>query len=179
MPLKVHLIIVIPRSPTEQKKLFHRSGPISWKLLPSAGRAVSVYGSGKGFILKIHDNLGFKFRSSHFNGAGTVKNDTLCMDATESKIVVAGYNSQKVWVFSMEEEDASSLTIVPDFLAKMSQLTRPRTKNLVTKLTKFIAATGGVTKVQMHSDNERLAVLLPHSQSVEIWNIQLVTRLHR
>jgi len=167
------------RSPTEQKKLFHRSGPISWKLLPSAGRAVSVYGSGKGFILKIHDNLGFKFRSSHFNGAGTVKNDTLCMDATESKIVVAGYNSQKVWVFSMEEEDASSLTIVPDFLAKMSQLTRPRTKNLVTKLTKFIAATGGVTKVQMHSDNERLAVLLPHSQSVEIWNIQLVTRLHR
>jgi len=162
-----------------QKKLFHRSGPISWKLLPSAGRAISVYGSGKGFILKIHDNLGFKFRSSHFNSAGTVKNDTLCMDATESKIVVAGYNSQKVWVFSMEEEDVSSLTIVPDFLAKMSQLTRPRTKNLVTKLTKFIAATGGVTKVQMHSDNDRLAVLLPHSQSVEIWNIQLVTRLHR
>jgi WD40 repeat protein len=166
------------RSPTEQKKLFHRSGPINWKLLPS-GRAVSVYGSGKGFILKIHDNLGFKFRSSHFNGAGTVKNDTLCMDATESKIVVAGYTSQKVWVFCMEEEDTSSLTMVPDFLVKMSQLTRPRTKNLVTKLTKFIAATGGVTKVQMHSDNERLAVLLPHSQSVEIWNIQLVTRLHR
>jgi len=166
------------RSPTEQKKLFHRSGPINWKLLPS-GRAVSVYGSGKGFILKIHDNLGFKFRSSHFNGAGTVKNDTLCMDSTESKIVVAGYTSQKVWVFSMEEEDVSSLTIVPDFLVKMSQLTRPRTKNLVTKLTKFIAATGGVTKVQIHTDNDRLAVLLPHSQSVEIWNIQLVTRLHR
>ena len=101
------------------------------------------------------------------------------MDATESKIVVAGYTSQKVWVFGMEEEDTNSLTMVPDFLVKMSQLTRPRSKNLVTKLTKFIAATGGVTKVQIHSDNDRLAVLLPHSQSVEIWNIQLVTRLHR
>jgi len=166
------------RSPSEQKKLFHRSGPINWKLL-SSGRAISVYSSGKGFILKIHDNLGFKFRSSHFNCAGTVKNDTLCMDATESKIVVAGYTSQKVWVFCMEEEDTNSLTMVPDFLVKMSQLTRPRSKNLVTKLTKFIAATGGVTKVQIHSDNDRLAVLLPHSQSVEIWNIQLVTRLHR
>ena len=29
-------------------------------------------------------------------GAGTVNSDTLCMDATDSKIVVAGYNSQKV-----------------------------------------------------------------------------------
>ena len=29
-------------------------------------------------------------------GAGTVNSDTLCMDATDSKMVVAGYNSQKV-----------------------------------------------------------------------------------
>lgn len=50
-----------------------------------SGRAVSVYGSGKGFILKIHDSLGFKFRCSHFNGAGTVQHDILCLDATESK----------------------------------------------------------------------------------------------
>merc|ERR550519_379876 len=77
------------RSPSEQKKIFHRSGPISWKVLQS-GRAVSVYGSGKGFILKIHDSLGFKFRCSHFNGAGTVQHDILCLDATESKVVVAG-----------------------------------------------------------------------------------------
>ena len=32
------------------------------------GRAVSVYNSGKGFIIKIHDQLGFKFRCSHYNG---------------------------------------------------------------------------------------------------------------
>ena len=77
---------------------------------------MSVYNSGKGFIIKIHDQLGFKFRCSHYNGqcrkylyldrqkyliymcagAGTVNSDTLCMDATDSKIVVAGYNSQKV-----------------------------------------------------------------------------------
>ena len=33
-----------------------------------SGRAVSVYNSGKGFIIKIHDQLGFKFRCSHYNG---------------------------------------------------------------------------------------------------------------
>ena len=38
---------------------------------------------------------------------------------------------------------------------------------------------GGITKVQLHADNERLAVLLPQSQSVEIWNLRIVTRLHR
>ena len=42
-------------------------GPISWRMMTS-GRAVSVYNSGKGFIIKIHDQLGFKFRSSHYNG---------------------------------------------------------------------------------------------------------------
>ena len=73
---------------------------------------MSVYNSGKGFIIKIHDQLGFKFRCSHYNGdifqpllsvthdyypgAGTVNSDILCMDATDTKIVVAGYNSQKV-----------------------------------------------------------------------------------
>lgn len=44
------------------------------------------------------------------------------------QVVVAGFNSQKVWVFTMEEEDQHSLTMVPDFLVKMSQITRPRTK---------------------------------------------------
>ena len=61
-----------------------------------AGRAVSVYNSGKGFIIKIHDQLGLKFRCSHYNGAGTLAGDTLCMDANDAKIVVAGHNSQKV-----------------------------------------------------------------------------------
>ena len=93
--------------------IFCRSGPISWRLLPS-GRAVSVYGDGKGFIVKVnlllvylssslkkkkehfvqtqvHDNLGFKFRSSHYNSAGTVKGDKLCMDASETRVVVSEY----------------------------------------------------------------------------------------
>ena len=69
----------------------------------------------------------------------------------------------------MEEEDQVHLTMVPDFLVRMSQLTsKSRTKQLVTKLSKFIAATGGVSKVQLHSDNNRLAVLLPHSTSLEV-----------
>jgi len=166
------------RSLSEQKKIFHRSGPILWKILASSGRAVSVYNSGKGFIIKIHDQLGFKFRCSHYNGAGTINSDTLCMDATDDKIVVAGYNSQKVWVFNVEEEDSVQLSMVPDFLVRMS-MSRNRSKQLVTKLTKFIAATGGVSKVQLHSDSNRLAVLLPHNHSLEIWNINLVTRLYR
>ena len=83
------------RSPIEQKKIFHRSGPISW-IVTSSGRAVSVYNSGKGFIIKIHDQLGFKFRCSHYNGTGTVNADSLSLDSSDSKIVVAGYNSQKV-----------------------------------------------------------------------------------
>ena len=109
---------IVFRPPTEQKKLFHRSGIVTWKFLP-CGRAISVYGSGKGFTLKIHDNLGFKFRLSHlYNGAGTVKNDILCMDATDSKIVVAGYTSQKVWVFNLEEEDVEALNMVPGIFAR-------------------------------------------------------------
>ena len=44
------------------------------------------------------------------------------MDASDSKVVVSGYNSQKVWVFTLEEEDNTNLTLVPEFLAKMSHL---------------------------------------------------------
>ena len=47
------------------------------------------------------------------------------------------------------------------------------------KLTKFIAATGGVLNLQLHSDNTRLGVMLPHNTSLEIWDINMVTRLHR
>ena len=103
---------------TVKIELLCRSGPISWRLLPS-GRAVSVYGDGKGFIVKVganssydypslsilkasyslsireklqvHDNLGFKFRSSHYNSAGTVKGDKLCMDASETRVVVGAF----------------------------------------------------------------------------------------
>ena len=38
--------------------------------------------------MQVHDNLGFKFRSSHYNSAGTVKGDKLCMDASETRVVV-------------------------------------------------------------------------------------------
>ena len=126
--------------------------------------------------MKVHDNLGFKFRCSHYNSAGTVKGDKLCMDASETRVVVGGATSQKVWVFTLDEEDPSSHGIVTDLLVKM---TRPRSRTLTTKLTKFIAATGPVAKLQLHGDNCRLAVLLPQATSLEVWDLHLVTRLHR
>jgi hypothetical protein len=49
-------------------------------------------------MLQVHDNLGFKFRSSHYNSAGTVKADKLCMDSSETRVVVGGATSQKVGV---------------------------------------------------------------------------------
>ena len=90
--------------------------------------------------MQVHDNLGFKFRSSHYNSAGTVKGDKLCMDASETRVVVSecllvyfaletgffqvgGTTSQKVWVFTLEEEDPGSQGIVTDLFVKM---TRPR-----------------------------------------------------
>ena len=81
---------------------------------------------------------------------------------------------------------------------------------MTTKLTKFIAATGPVARLQLHSDSCRVAVLLPQTTSLEVnhsititslevkhnnnntkpsprswqvilqvWNLHLVTRLHR
>ena len=98
------------------------------------------------------------------------------MDASETRVVVGGATSQKVWVFTLDEEDPSSHGIVTDLLVKM---TRPRSRTLTTKLTKFIAATGPVARLQLHGDNCRLAVLLPQATSLEIWDLHLVTRLHR
>ena len=43
--------------------------------------------------IQVHDNLGFKFRSSHYNSAGTVKGDKLCMDASETRVVVSDHPS--------------------------------------------------------------------------------------
>ena len=51
--------------------------------------------------------------------------------------------------------------------------------SLVSRLSKFIAATAGVSRLQLHADSVRLAVLLPQTTRLEIWNIDLVTRLHR
>ena len=83
----------------------------------------------------------------------------------------------QVWVFSSEEEDTTPLTMVPEFLVRMSSTITSRSrshtppnlqhdlmlqhvlrspaKQLVTKLTKFIAATGGVSRVQLHADSYR------------------------
>ena len=84
----------------------------------------------------------------------------------------------QVWVFSCEEEDTTPLTMVPEFLVRMSStitsrnrshsppnlahhklmlqhVLRSPAKQLVTKLTKFIAATGGVSRVQLHADSYR------------------------
>ena len=83
-----------------------------------------------------------------------------------------------MWVFSSEEEDTTPLTMVPEFLVRMSSTITSRSrspsppnlaqpelmlqhaprspaKQLVTKLTKFIAATGGVSRVQLHADSYR------------------------
>ena len=85
---------------------------------------------------------------------------------------------RQVWVFSSEEEDTTPLTMVPEFLVRMSStitsrnrspsppnlarhelmlqhVLRSPAKQLVTKLTKFIAATGGVSRVQLHADSYR------------------------
>jgi hypothetical protein len=49
--------------PHEKKNHVSRSGSINWCFLPS-GRSVSVYNSGRGFVLKIHDDMTHRFRHS-------------------------------------------------------------------------------------------------------------------
>ena len=44
-------------------------------------------------------------------------------------------------MFTIDEEESPPLTMVPEFLARMS-VGKPRSKQMVVKLTKFIAATG-------------------------------------
>ena len=39
------------------------------------------------------------------------------------------------------------------------------------------AATAGVSRLRLHSDSVRLAVLLPQKTMLKIWNIDQVTRL--
>ena len=55
----------------------------------------------------------------------------------------------QVWVFSTEEEDSTPLSLVPEFLVRMSSTISPRarSKQLVTRLSKFIAATAGVSNI--------------------------------
>lgn len=48
-------------APSEHKNHFKRSGSIGWCFLPDE-RTVSVYNSGRGFTIKVHDNMTFKPR---------------------------------------------------------------------------------------------------------------------
>ena len=61
----------------------------------------------------------------------------------------------QVWVFSTEEEDSTPLSLVPEFLVRMSSTISPRarSKQLVTRLSKFIAATAGVSNINMSKEN--------------------------
>ena len=98
----------------------------------------------------------------------------------------------------MEEEDPGSQGIVTDLLVKMTRprwlimimitmivanlvevksqfvftilFSNSRSRTLTTKLTKFIAATGPVARLQLHSDSCRVAVLLPQTTSLEVDN---------
>lgn len=60
-----------------------------------------MYNSGRGYVLKIHDNMTQRFRHSHPVTLGTVKKDTLCLDASEKLIAVGGLVSQKVHDISL------------------------------------------------------------------------------
>ncbi len=47
-------------------------------------------------MLKIHDNMTSRVRHSQAVTLGTVKKDSLCIDATDKQVAVGGLVSQKV-----------------------------------------------------------------------------------
>ena len=160
----------------EHKNHFNRTGPITWTFLKS-GRSVSVYAKGKGFMLKIHDNMTFKFRALHRTVQGTVKKDVLCLDAGPNRVVVGGFVSQKVWVFKVKEgplKRKRNWEFLKSALKGEMSRTEPR---LDVELYKFINAESGVRKVKLAEDEKLMAVLLPTNNTVEIWDIDQVTRL--
>ena len=165
-----------PKSPTEIKNHFQRSGTIVWKFLPSQ-RAVSVYNSGKGFAIKIHDQQTYRYRGAHKELSGTIKKDSLCLDATDERIVVGGMVSQKVWVFKVEEiKMKPAANLIDKIVTGLSN--RGSLSCLTIAIYKYINAEAGVSKIKLHpSDVRRIAVLLPLNQLVEIWNVDERTRL--
>ena len=60
-------------------------------------------------------------------------------------------------------------------MAKDLKSSNCRSRTLTTKLTKFIAATGPVARLQLHSDNCRVAVLLPQTTSLEVSSMIKIT----
>eukprot|EP00095_Tigriopus_kingsejongensis_P005804 maker-scaffold1795_size27709-snap-gene-0.6 protein:Tk05804 transcript:maker-scaffold1795_size27709-snap-gene-0.6-mRNA-1 annotation:"f-box wd repeat-containing protein 1a" len=164
------------QSLTENKNHFKRSGTIVWTFLPS-GRSVSVYTEGKGYAIKIHDNLTFKFRALLRSTLGTVKKDGLCLDATEKRIAVGGFVSQKVWVFNLKEGPITRKRHLQFLIGVMKGELSRAEPTLDIELYKFINAESGVRKIKLHPDEKRMAVLLPTNHSVEVWDIDQVIRL--
>ena len=165
-----------PKSPIEVKNHFQRSGTIVWKFLPSQ-RAVSVYNSGKGFAIKIHDQQTYRYRGGHKETSGTIKKDSLCLDANDDRIVVGGMVSQKVWVFKVNEEKLRPTNnILGKIVTGISHRGAP--SHLTIAIYKYINAEAGVSKIRLHpKDMKKIAVLLPLNQLVEIWNVDDRTRL--
>lgn len=122
-----------------------------------------------------------RFRHSQTITLGTVKKDNLCIDANEKQIVVGGLVSQKVWVFTIKEgrqPNKSPFDLFMDALKRQNWRSNDRTcTRIYTDIFKFINAGAGVSKVKLHPDGKRMAVLLPLNQTAEIWNIAEVTRL--
>ena len=165
-----------PKSPIEVKNHFQRSGTIVWKFLPSQ-RAISVYNSGKGFSIKIHDQQTYRFRGAHKETSGTIKKDSLCLDASDDRIVVGGMVSQKVWVFKVNEVKLKAANNLLDkIVTGISH--RGASSCLTIAIHKYINAEAGVSKIRLHpTDTKKIAVLLPLNQLVEIWNVDDRTRL--
>ena len=187
-------------APTEYKNHFRRTGSIVWSFLP-CGRTVSVFNSGRGYTVKVHDNMTFRHRLSQKVTMGTVKKDTLCMDATAKRIAVGGLGSQKasdefasvnistlsilysqVWLFNVKERSVQDRSrwnaFVHSMLYGKGGHDNERTV-LSMDIFKFIHAGGGVSRVKLHSDDKRMAVLLPINQTVEVWDIREVVRCVR
>ena len=176
----------------ERKNTVKRPGSIGWCFLPS-GRSVSVYNSGRGFNIKIHDNMTYRSRHTSPISLGTVKKDTLCLDATEEQIAIGGLLSQKVWVFNVKEGpnltrgaignfiDACKRRISPRLVSVVDEVSRRRpgedSTRVSTEIYRFINAGAGVSNVKLHPDGKRIAVLLPSNQTVEVWDLSRVSRL--
>ncbi len=143
-------------------------------------------------MLKIHDKMTCRFRHSQNVTLGTVKKDTLCMDATDKMVAVGGLISQKVWVFSIKEGPPATKNAFRTFMDAVSRAgkgsadlgdesTRPRRSQpenrVFTDIFKFINAGSGVTAVKLSPSSKRMAVLMPLSHKVEVWDIKDVMRM--
>ena len=86
---------------------------------------------------------------------------------------------QKVWLFNVKERSEQSRSrwnaIVHSVLYGKGRGDGERTV-ITMDIFKFIHAGGGVSKVKLHADDKRMAVLLPINQTVEVWDIREVVR---